>query len=613
MATINVPVARPSFGEVPLRFQFSVEERFKASLASAANRSPDFVSLDIIQEGTDPGTTTVTSRIASFDANAAAAVRQNLESARLKTQFASEGLLDPMLISVQVTACVPGYELSPMQTCQLCTTNYYCPGGTSERQACSVGSFSPPGANSSSQCVTVVFVTVAAKLPILQSNFTADFQAKFRAALALTAQVLVERVLLISKSSRDAEPQMIVNAEIAADNAASAEEVRGKMDLTSLNANLLLQGLPRCVSVETTVIDSGPQSSPSASTVSLAVVLGASIGGLALLMVSSAAGYVLLKKNRLRKVRTTFLKAVRCASAGESATNIHLPPDDKKATKKGNAGPRMQYTAIKILGKGNRGCVVKATKTSTQAAPVAIKVIVPKRGRFDQVERRQLEREATLLRLVTSRGCRSAVNAAEAVDLPQRDDACWFIMEALDGDTVAAEIRLRDAAVGSAVRASACIQAGRDVLAALKVLHSEGFVHCDVAPSNIVRLAQGQSSTYEYKLIDFGKALMVDEVLEGDAVSAAGASLAYRAPELFSRWRVASEADLWSLGATMLELVSGRPPHAAEGRAAVIKAGTEDRAPHVLDCLTEGQRQSFDAGLGKVIAKALEKKPENRY
>jgi serine/threonine protein kinase len=628
---INVPIARPIFSTIQSQLQVSVEERFKVSLARTANRSTDYVSLDIIQEGNDPGTTTVTSRIATSDAQAAATVFQIIDSSHVKAEFASGGLHAATLISVQVTACVPGHELSSAQTCQLCPSNSFCPGGSSAGKACAAGSFSPPGAISRSQCAQVVFVTT--KLPILRANFSADFQAKFRVALALTAWVSVEQVVLTNVSRRDAEQQLVVNAEIAVNDTASAEAVSGRMDLNSLNTNLMLQGLPKSTSVVARVSDSGAQST-SSSVISLPAVLGGVIGGFIILIACSVAGYWLFHTLRHRQAHTAFVNAVRTAKAGEAASESesekYFPPDDNHATNKGHAALslRMQYKALTVLGNGSRGCVVKATKkTFTKEAPVAIKIVVPKGRTFDKVERRRLKREASLLKLVTAKECMSAggmaaLHAIEQADVPQRDDACWFILE-LVGESLATELHAGGAQ--TAVGVSACIQAARDVLAALKVLHSNDFIHCEVTPSNIIHLAQERRvGGYEYKLIGFGKA----RTLQGDASDAAEDSqadewyadghatangeVAYLAPELLLppagvlRCRVACEADMWSLGATMCALVSGLPP---------IKAGMEDQAPFVVDFPAEDQRLAFDnlKGLDKVIAKALKREPKDRY
>ena len=166
IVVINLPVLRSLFSQV--------EKTFQDSLAHAADRSIDYIALDIVQAGDDPSTTAVTSRIAALDAVAAAKITQKLASADLKAEFEPRGLSNPTLTSVTVTACVPGYELSSSQTCQRCPPNYYCAGGSAGRTPCPTGSFAPPGANSSKACIPVVFVVVSAKLPLFPSNFTSS-------------------------------------------------------------------------------------------------------------------------------------------------------------------------------------------------------------------------------------------------------------------------------------------------------------------------------------------------------------------------------------------------------------------------------------------------------
>jgi serine/threonine protein kinase len=375
--------------------------------------------------------------------------------------------------------------------------------------------------------------------------------------------------------------------------------------------------------------------------VSYILIISSVIVPISVLLASSAVGYFLFHTLRKWQARAAFLNALRNVMAGDTASIFCFPPDH--IAKKGNASPslRMQYDALTVLGKGGRGCVIKAAKKcshkSAQIVPmsVAIKIIVPKRDKFDKAEKHQLEVEARLLNLTTSKVCKSAVQAAEVANLQQRDDVCWFIMEVLDGETLAAELYPQGALTALAVGVGACIQAARDVLAALKVLHSDGFVHCDVAPANIIHLAKGQRGGYEYKLIDFGKARAAARHFEDDALQAAHSrknyggdaasgstnlndvpadgEVPYRAPELFLGCCAGYEADIWSLGATMFELVSGIIPFVAEGRAAAVKSGTEGQAPNLVDCLPDDQRQGFDEGLAKVIAKALERNPKKRY
>ena len=613
-----MPIVRPDFVD-------QTEVRFQDALAYAAGRSPSYVSLDIIQAGEDPSTTTVTSRVATVNAYEAASVFQGLDSRTVNAAFIMQGLGTPTLVSVQVTACVPGNVLVSAQICELCPPNYYCPGGSAASQSCPGGRFAAPGANSSSSCIPVVFVIISTTLPIPQNNFTADMKSRFQKAVALTAGVALNLVVVVVESAaRRAAAQLLINSEIAADNAAAATSISQRIDLTSLNSNLLLQNLPSCTSASVSVTDSGAQLSSGANL--LPAVLAGSVGGFVLVLVSSFAGFVISKQIRLQRIHRAFLSAMRDAKVGQVASTEYLPPDDKKGYKKGSYNPRRQYVAETVLGKGASGCVVKARKMKTitdegnEPQAVAFKIIVPRKGVFDEEEKKRLAREGAILKLVTSRLCRAAVQqVAEPLDLEQRADVCWFIMEALDGMSMDSVLRHpggalvkerqsqlspSDSATQNRIGEAACIQLARDILAALKVLHSEGWVHCDVTPANIVHCARPQHS-YEYKLIDFGSALHTGnnrQVVTGDP--------AYRAPELFQQQgRISVAADIWSLGVTMFELVTGRLPFRADGDSnsswASAILNLEEKAPDVRCCLAGDQL--FDSGVADVIAKALDK------
>jgi serine/threonine protein kinase len=410
---------------------------------------------------------------------------------------------------------------------------------------------------------------------------------------------------------RAADAQVLVDAQIAADNPSSAQTISQTIGETSLNTNLLLQNLPKSSAVTVTLSVASAQAPAGTS----AGLIGGSVAGAVVFVLAcSLAGYYLSKHIRTRKVRKGFLTAVNAAKAGDKASIQHLPPDDEQSDKIGSLSLREEYTAETVLGTGSCSCVVKATKKSTGQS-LAIKVIVPRDGGLDRTELLRLQREGALLQLVTCRKCKYTVHAADSTKLPDRVDVCWFLMEVLDG--MALDILMR-APEGSLFVGEACIQAARDVLAALKVLHSEEWVHCDVSPGNVVRCATQQQNSFLYKLIDFGSAIPRGEGLEG---AVATGSPAYRAPEMFSKPCKASfAADTWSLGVTMFELVTARLPFPGQANDdsdeawfTAVASSMEDRAPDVRSCLSEAQCESFDSSLAKVIAKALEKEKGKRY
>ena len=607
VVVINVPIPRPNFVDQT--------DDFQAALALLAGRSSDNVSLDLIQPGDDLRTTTVTSRVASFDAQTAAALFQRFKTSNATAKFTSKGLGFPTLISVQVTACVPGFELDSSQICALCPADYFCPGGSSSRQPCPPDTFAYLGANSSSSCIPVVFVFVSVTLQIPQNNFTSDKQSKFQAAMALTLQVSIVRVVIVSFSNArrttNVQPELLVKTEVAAHDDTDAQRISERVDLTSLNENLNIQGLSGCSSISVTYSD---ETAASTGANFLPSVIGWCVGAVLMVLFSVACYFLYFQLVWSWKQRV-FFTAIREAKPGQAASVIHLPPNKGKKSN----GLCDKYTAEEVLGSGKSGCVVKATRQENSEKhtidvcieTVAIKIIISKQSTFSDIEKQRLKREAELLQLVTRKQCNSAVHTADQHGLPtvvpQRANVCWFLLEVL-GPCARSVCPLGEAG---------CIQLARDVLAALKVLHDETWVHCDVTPVNVLRCKERKDG-YEYKLIDFGSALQMDHAYKGKSAQVATGSPAFRSPEMyFQPCKVTSAVDIWSLGVTMFELLVGRLPFLADIDsetcwAEAIAGDMGSHSPSVNDVNSTTSRQSMNSSLSKVIAKAMEKNPARR-
>jgi hypothetical protein len=621
---INVPIKRPDF----LFSSDRTSQQFQNSLAHATNRSASFVTLDIIQAGDDPRTTTVTSRVAFVNAKLAAAVVGRLDPSTLNAAFAAQGLGAPTLQSIKITACVSGYELSPAQTCSPCPSNFFCQGGTLGRQPCPSGTFSIPGANSTELCIPAV-IMVSVTLPTWENNFTTETRARFQKALALTAGVSEERVAVVSALSqarRAGDGRMLVESEIAAGSLASAEYISGRLDAASLNTNLMLYNLSRSTSMSVKLL---AVSSQAPGRLGTDLIFGLVGGGIAVALALTCAGYFFSTYFKQHRIQRAFRAAVKHAHKMRDASIDHLPPDDKQGIKTGSLSLRRLYTAKSVLGSGSCSCVVRAVKKKDSEQVVAIKIIVPEKGSLTDAEKQRLRSEREVLQLVTTRKCRYTVHAEDIEGQwsapPQRTDVGWFLMECLEGETLKLLIAaaagnqrggeqsgpVLSEVAGTGFDGSVCIAAARDVLAALKVLHSEGWVHCDVNPANIMIIRCPGMDTVQFKLIDFSSALRAPET-SGDACAATGAP-AYLPPEMLTRpCRVTAAVDIWSIAVTMFELLTTRLPFHAdkdshEAWASAITGRMEDSAPDVCGCLPEPQRQSIDSNLAKVISKALEK------
>ena len=129
-------------------------------------------------------------------------------------------------------------------------------------------------------------------------------------------------------------------------------------------------------------------------------------------------------------------------------------------------------------------------------------------------------------------------------------DARWLVMEYVDGTTLAQVIRR-----GGPLSPDVAAPLLRQVADALVAAHAAGILHRDVKPSNIL-----VDRTWQLKLTDFGIAR-----IEADAsLTQTGlltGSPAYLAPEVVTGGRGDQSADVWSLGATLFYVLSGRPPY----------------------------------------------------
>jgi serine/threonine protein kinase len=153
-------------------------------------------------------------------------------------------------------------------------------------------------------------------------------------------------------------------------------------------------------------------------------------------------------------------------------------------------------------------------------------------------------------------------------------------------------------AVGDAVRLVAT------VADALAYAHSQGIVHRDVKPSNIL-LREGQLDSPV--LTDFGIARLLEATLD----TAPGTTLgtpAYMAPEQGQGKPADVRSDIYALGAVLFEMVTGQPPFRAESPYAVVLHHIHTPPPRPRDL-----RPDLPEAVEKVILKALAKSPEDRY
>jgi len=184
------------------------------------------------------------------------------------------------------------------------------------------------------------------------------------------------------------------------------------------------------------------------------------------------------------------------------------------------------------------------------------------------------------------------------VALPADKRRTYLITEYVAGPTLAD--RLRHGLLGEAQALSIASR----LCEAVDYVHRQGFVHYDVKPANVILCPDGG-----LRLIDFGLA-HEEATRYGSwlAASPAIASSGYAAPEQIRRRRGRKSADIYALGATLYEMLTGRPPFAGDDPFVVASARTigDPVAPSALN-------SSISPEVEEIVLRALRRKPEERY
>ena len=221
------------------------------------------------------------------------------------------------------------------------------------------------------------------------------------------------------------------------------------------------------------------------------------------------------------------------------------------------------YQIESLLGAGGMGEVYRARDTRLDRA-VAIKILT--QGVADTPEVRQrFEREA---RAVSSL---SHPHICVLYDVGNQDGIEYLVMEHLEGETLAARI-----AKGSLTTAE-LLRCASQIADALDKAHRQGIVHRDLKPANVMLTKTGA------KLLDFGLA-KDEEILQGDPGSSPTMSrpltmqgsivgtIQYMSPEQLEGKPADARSDIFSFGAMLYEMATGRKAFEAKSQASLIAA-----------------------------------------
>ncbi|MEU8135474.1 serine/threonine-protein kinase [Streptodolium elevatio] len=245
-----------------------------------------------------------------------------------------------------------------------------------------------------------------------------------------------------------------------------------------------------------------------------------------------------------------------------------------------------RYRPAEMLGRGGMGTVWRAYDTVLDRVVAMKELRVP--DDLDDEERAR--RSARAMREVRAAALVSHPNVVGVHDVVEDDGRPWIIMELVVGRTLADDLDEGRLPARDAARIT------RQLLEALRAVHAASVVHRDVKPGNVLLSHDGRAV-----LTDFGIATLVGTT----TITATGTTigtLEYMAPERAQGLRPGPASDLWSLGATMYEMLEGRSPFRRNGEFATLQA--------VLDGTFDPPRHA--GPLVGVLAGLLEPDPDRR-
>ena len=256
------------------------------------------------------------------------------------------------------------------------------------------------------------------------------------------------------------------------------------------------------------------------------------------------------------------------------------------------------YQLLGKLGKGAMATVYKAKQISLDRT-VAVKVLPKRSGENPEFVDRFYKEGKAAARL-------SHNNIVQAIDVGSTPDGYhFFVMEYVEGKTLYDIMQPPPVGEGKAFSEAEALDVVIQIADALAHAHQRALIHRDVKPKNILLTPEGVA-----KLTDLGLARATDdkEAAESEAGKAYGTPYYISPEQIRGDVDIDYRADIYSLGATMYHLVTGRPPFDGETPSAVMHKHLKEPlipADHVNTALS--------AGIGEIIDLAMAKNRDDRY
>ncbi len=257
------------------------------------------------------------------------------------------------------------------------------------------------------------------------------------------------------------------------------------------------------------------------------------------------------------------------------------------------------YQIIDLIGRGGMGEVYSALHIPLDKK-CALKVIPP--SEVTDVAWQRFQLEAKIVSKLEH------VNLVRVTDLGLHEECLpYYAMEYLEGKNLAEVI-----ADEGPLELSRTLEIFMQVCGGVECAHQGGVLHRDVKPANIM-LTYSPSGKMEVKILDFGLAKLIRHDRYKQSLTGSGdvfGSPCYMSPEQCGDEEVDSRSDIYSLGCTLFEALTGRPPFSGNLAAAVFFGHLEAQPPTLADA--HGKKK-FPQSMEELMSRLLRKNPNDRY
>lgn len=306
-------------------------------------------------------------------------------------------------------------------------------------------------------------------------------------------------------------------------------------------------------------------------------------------------GYIAARRRRYRDVETRIRKNEQLDKTlvlggdnrGTATQTLILTGDDIQKPVLG------RYEVEKELGRGAMGMVYLGRDPKI-GRTVAIKTMSFAQE-FDEEDAEEIKQR--FQREAKTAGRLNHPNIVTIYDVGEEQDLSYIAMDYLEGEPLSKATR-----DGQLLPATTVLDIAAQVADALHYAHGEAVVHRDIKPENIIY----NDKTGKATVTDFGVACLTNASTTKTGVVLGSPS--YMSPEQLSGKKLDGRSDLFSLGVTLFQLLTGKLPFTADTLSSLMYKIANDKHPDIRKI-----RGDLPQCVATIVNRALQKNAEKRY